>query len=257
MPLFIRARHALRSFQAARAWSSAHISPVPSGVSKRKPVPRPLRRVVRLHGVDEAAGRAHDRDGAVAQRVHLGEAAGLAARGHQEHVGPGHHLVRERPRRRRSAPRSGRGRAAARWRSPSWTPCSPVPSTTMRSGRCRKSHHAPATMSKPFCQTRREVTPTTGRSGNSGSPKRAQQVGLAGGLARRVLGRVRPRDVPVRARVPLVVVDAVQDPDHVRRRASARRRRSRSRARAPGSRGRRSGTRCSRAPRTRSRPSGS
>ena len=46
-------------------------------------------------GVLEAAGLADDRDGAVAQRDHLGQAAGLALRGHQEEVGAGVDLSRE------------------------------------------------------------------------------------------------------------------------------------------------------------------
>ena len=72
-------------------------------------------------------------------------------------------------------------------------------------------------MSKPFCHTSRDVTPTTRQVGVLGEPEAAQQVGLARGLAGEVRGRVRLRDVRVVARVPLVVVDAVQDPEHVAR----------------------------------------
>ena len=42
--------------------------------------------VVAEHGVAQAAGLAHDGHGAVAQRDHLRQAAGLKQRGHQEHV---------------------------------------------------------------------------------------------------------------------------------------------------------------------------
>ena len=59
-----------------------------------KPVPPRGRLVVVLDGVDEAAGRPHDRQGAVAQAVHLVEAAGLEARRHQEEVGAGLDAVR-------------------------------------------------------------------------------------------------------------------------------------------------------------------
>ena len=44
----------------------------------------------------EAAGVAHDRQGAVAHGVHLGQAAGLEARGHEDRVRPCLHEVRER-----------------------------------------------------------------------------------------------------------------------------------------------------------------
>ena len=48
------------------------------------------------HGVGEPADARHDRDGAVAQAVELGEAAGLEARGHQDGVGPALQQVGER-----------------------------------------------------------------------------------------------------------------------------------------------------------------
>ena len=76
-------------------------------------------------------------------------------------------------------------------------------------------------MSKPFCQTSREVMPDERQVRELGQAEGAQQVGLARGLARQVLGRVLLRDVRVDARVPLVVVDAVQDAREVARRASA------------------------------------
>ena len=46
------------------------------------------------HGVGQAADTAHHRHGAVAQAVELGQAAGLEARGHEDHVGPGDQPVR-------------------------------------------------------------------------------------------------------------------------------------------------------------------
>lgn len=48
------------------------------------------------HGVVQAAGGAHDRDGAVAQRDQLAQAARLIARGHQERVAAGVDPLRQR-----------------------------------------------------------------------------------------------------------------------------------------------------------------
>ena len=119
-------------------------------------------------------GRAHDRDGAVAQRVHLGEAARLAARGHQEHVGARHDLVGEA-----LVVGEAHGEAAGVALRPDAAARPAPPALRSRAppgggGRWRRSHHASATMSKPFCHTRREVTPTSGRSGDSGQPERPQ-----------------------------------------------------------------------------------
>ena len=211
------AAQALRFFQAARAWSRAQTRPVPSALSNRKPVPVSLRRVVRLHGVREPARRADDRDRPVAQRVHLGEAARLAARGHEEQVGARHHLVGER-----LVVGEAHGEAVgvpllqvAQPLLDARAPPSPARPSAAGGGGSPTS--APATMSKPFCHTRREVTPTRGRSGNSGRPKARSRSALHAALSPRGPGRVGPRDVPVRPRVPLVVVDAVQDAHHVGR----------------------------------------
>ena len=51
--------------------------------------------VVAEHGIAQAAGLAHDRHGAVAQRDHLGQAARLKQRRHQEHVRAGIDAVRQ------------------------------------------------------------------------------------------------------------------------------------------------------------------
>ena len=69
--------------------------------------------------------------------------------------------------------------------------------------------------------------PTSGRSGNSGRPKARSRSALQAALPRGRPGRVAARDVRVDARVPLVVVDAVQDARQVAAPASAGRRRSR------------------------------
>ena len=61
----------------------------------------------------------------------------------------------------------------------------------MRSGRCRKSYQVFATMSKPFSQTRREVTPMTGRSGNSGSPSVRRRSALQAAFPARSFGEKR------------------------------------------------------------------
>ena len=61
-----------------------------------KPVPAPGLRIVVLDGVVEPAGRAHDRQRAVALAVHLVEPARLEARGHEEEIAPGLDAVSER-----------------------------------------------------------------------------------------------------------------------------------------------------------------
>ena len=52
--------------------------------------------VVRLHGVLQATGLAHDGQGAVAHGDDLRQAAGLKLRRHQEHIGGGIHALRQR-----------------------------------------------------------------------------------------------------------------------------------------------------------------
>ena len=52
--------------------------------------------VVGLHGIAQAAGLAHYRQRAVAQRYHLAQAAGLEHGRHEEHVRAGVYLVRQR-----------------------------------------------------------------------------------------------------------------------------------------------------------------
>ena len=135
--------------------------------------------------------------------------------------------------RTRNAPRSGRGRARPARGSRPGSSGSPVPSTTMRIGRCSRSYQAPTTMSKPFWWTSREVTPTTGRSGSAGRPNVRSRSALQAALPDRSSGAVALRDVRVVARVPLLVVDAVQDARPGPRRGCAGRRRCRSPSPSP------------------------
>ena len=81
--------------QACRAEHGvAHLVAVK--VAKREARALAGKLVVRLHGVLQAAGLAHDGQRAVAHGDDLGQAAGLKLRRHQEHIGGGIHALRQR-----------------------------------------------------------------------------------------------------------------------------------------------------------------
>ena len=67
--------------------------------------------------------------------------------------------------------------------------------------------------SKPFCGVSRETIPTTGAAVRSSKPDLAQQRPLAVPLAGEVGRRIVIEEVGIGRRVPVVVVDAVDDPD--------------------------------------------
>ncbi len=121
-------------------------------------------RIEVLHRVGQPAGAAHDRDGAVAQAVHLVEAAGLVLRGHQEHVAGGLDPVRvflavatAKGHARRMLMRQlarGTARSAA----------SPLPSTARQNSRsASRRGSASIIRSSPFCEARRLTMPISGR----------------------------------------------------------------------------------------------
>ena len=201
------------------------MSPVPSGWSKRNPVPWPVAGVARLDGVDEPAGGAHDR--APSRSAGCTSASGRRARSATASgtcPPPPRSCGRARCRRRGArAKRSGAARGQGA--KPSWTSGSPVPSTTMRSGRCRRSYQAFTTMSKPFwCDEPRDDPDQRAGPAPPGGRRPRSTSALHAALPDRSSARVASAAMwRSRARVPLVVVHAVQDPHQVRRRASARR----------------------------------
>ena len=80
--------------QACRAEHGvAHLVAVKVGKREARTLAGKL--VVRLHGVLQATGLAHDGQGAVAHGDDLRQAAGLKLRRHQEHVGGGIHALRQ------------------------------------------------------------------------------------------------------------------------------------------------------------------
>ena len=145
------------------------------GVAEHAAVAEARRRVEVLDRVGEAARRAHDGDRAVAQRVHLREAARLVTRRHDRQVGAGEDLVRERlvvafdERHARAMsvgePRAARRRSAA----------SPLPSTAKLARRAlqQRRQRPPSARSMPFCSTRRLTTPISGASTSGASSSRS------------------------------------------------------------------------------------
>ncbi len=150
--------------------------------------------------IDQPAGGAHDRHGAVAQAVHLVQAARLEARRHQEHVGAAFDEVREAFVEADDARRSDRGAAPPGCATCARSARSPVPSTTKAAprsasgvGHLRRSGRSPsdrpaATRCRPAAAPARLV----GRQ-----PERLEQRAFAAALPARDVGRERLRQMRV------------------------------------------------------------
>ena len=66
-------------------------------------------------------------------------------------------------------------------------------------------------MSKPFCVAKRETMPRIGVVSSRLQAEGVEQIGAAGGFAGEIVGGVVGGEVGVGCRVPLRVVDTVED----------------------------------------------
>jgi hypothetical protein len=135
------------------------------------------------HRVGQSAGIAHDRRRAVAQAVHLVQAARLEARGHQENVRAGLDQMRQAVveadpygKLSRDGAQPGLSRAAS-------SPLSPVPSRTSCAGIIAISSPISSSRSSPFCCVMRQTAPSRGEEVFCRQAEALAQRGLVGLLA--------------------------------------------------------------------------
>ena len=204
----------------------------------------PVRGIPQLHRVGEAAGLVHDRHRAVAQAVHLVEAARLVARRHQEHVGAGLDQVRELVREAVVEADLARERARELARTAVSNRGSPLPSTTSWKPCAAQQlrQHARRAARSPSGRRAATRCRSPARRASYGRPHRSRAApACRRALPARSSAVKRCGISAIALGAPLVVVDAVEDADDGRRSRAQERIEPGAVLRASGSRARRSG----------------
>ena len=140
--------------------------------SKTKPVPVSRCGIVILHGIFQAANGAHDGNRAIFQTEHLIEAARLVERRHQEQIGAGFNLMRQRFVKADAHARPGPDNAPPRrGKNSSKRRLAAAEQDKLHSRAPSDESKMLSTRSKPFCAVRREIIAMSGVSLCSGKPK--------------------------------------------------------------------------------------
>ena len=186
-------------------------------VAKAEPGPLPCPRVEIVHGIVQSTDSSHHRHGAVAQAVHLIQATWLEPRRHQEQIGACLDQVCQR-----LVEADGRSDAI---RMPRRKPEPQVFVSPLARAEQYKRGIETSELVGDLCnqikallidQPRDQTHERARKRGlTGGHSKPLEQSPFCGALAAEMVGIVWLWDVGIARRIPLIVIDSVQNPDHI------------------------------------------